>query len=144
MGLGGLSLLLTLALSSEASKSALSQLGKCMITASFAMVYQYATEIFPTVVRNAGLGSCSFFSRLGGIIAPFIGREVAVLSPIAPILIFGVTSVVAGLLTLLLPETKNRALPDTIQVSHHLEQKIVFFPNNFISRRERLFVLRDV
>ena len=116
MGLGGLSLLLTLALSSEASKSALSQLGKCMITASFAMVYQYATEIFPTVVRNAGLGSCSFFSRIGSIIAPFIGREVALLSPVAPLLIFGITSVLAGLLTLLLPETKDRLSPDTIQV----------------------------
>merc|ERR550539_578388 len=115
MGLGGVSLLLTLALSSEASKSALSQLGKFMITASFAMVYQYSTEIFPTVVRNAGLGSCSFFSRIGSIIAPFIGREVALLSPMAPVLIFGVTSVLAGLLTLLLPETMNRISPDTIE-----------------------------
>ena len=117
MGLGGLSLLLTLALPSQASKSALSQLGKFMITASFAMVYQYATEIFPTVVRNAGLGSCSFFSRLGGILAPFVGREVAQLSPLAPVLIFGLTSVLAGLLSLLLPETKDRTSPDTIQVS---------------------------
>ena len=117
MGLGGLSLLLTLALPSQASKSALSQLGKFMITASFAMVYQYATEIFPTVVRNAGLGSCSFFSRIGSILAPFVGREVAQLSPLAPVLIFGLTSVLAGLLTLLLPETKDRTSPDTIQVS---------------------------
>ena len=117
MGLGGLSLLLTTAISSQAGKSALSQLGKFLITASFGMVYQYATEIFPTVVRNAGLGSCSFFSRIGSIIAPFIGREVALLSPLAPVLIFGVTSVVAGLLTLLLPETKDRLSPDTIQVS---------------------------
>ena len=124
MGLGGLSLLLTLALSSPASKSALSQLGKFMITASFAMVYQYATEIFPTVVRNAGLGSCSFFSRIGSIIAPFIGREVAQLSPIAPVLIFGVTSVLAGLLTLLLPETKNRISPDTIQVRTNRRKNI--------------------
>ena len=116
MGLGGLSLLLTLAISSQEGKSALSQLGKFMITASFAMVYQYATEIFPTVVRNAGLGSCSFFSRIGSIIAPFIGREVALLSPVAPLLIFGITSVLAGLLTLLLPETKDRLSPDTIQV----------------------------
>ena len=117
MGLGGLSLLLTLALPSQASKSALSQLGKFMITASFAMVYQYATEIFPTVVRNAGLGSCSFFSRIGSILAPFVGREVAQLSPLAPVLIFGLTSVLAGLLSLLLPETKDRTSPDTIQVS---------------------------
>ena len=109
MGLGGLSLLLTTAISSQAGKSALSQLGKFLITASFGMVYQYATEIFPTVVRNAGLGSCSFFSRIGSIIAPFIGREVALLSPLAPLLIFGVTSVLA--------ETKDRLSPDTIQVS---------------------------
>ena len=95
-----------------------------MITASFAMVYQYATEIFPTVVRNAGLGSCSFFSRIGSIIAPFIGREVALLSPIAPLLIFGITSVLAGLLTLLLPETKDRLSPDTIQVREPSETEM--------------------
>ena len=117
MGVGGVSLLLTMALPTEATKSALSQLGKFMITASFAMVYQYSTEVFPTVVRNAGLGSCSFFSRIGSIIAPFIGREMAQVSPIAPVLIFGVTSVLAGGLTLLLPETKGRTSPDTIQVS---------------------------
>ena len=117
MGVGGVSLLLTMVLPTEATKSALSQLGKFMITASFAMVYQYSTEVFPTVVRNAGLGSCSFFSRIGSIIAPFIGREMAQVSPIAPVLIFGVTSVLAGGLTLLLPETKGRTSPDTIQVS---------------------------
>ena len=39
------------------------------------MVYQYAAEMFPTVVRNAGIGSCSAFSRIGSILAPFVGRE---------------------------------------------------------------------
>ena len=43
------------------------------------MVYQYAAEMFPTVVRNAGIGSCSAFSRIGSILAPFVGREMVLL-----------------------------------------------------------------
>ena len=72
---GGLSLLLTAVLSSELSKQILSQAGRFLITASFAMVYQFTTEMMPTVVRNSGLGSCAFMGRIGSIIAPYIGRE---------------------------------------------------------------------
>ena len=75
MGVCGLALILSAVLPTDSSKAAMAQVGKFMITASFAMVYQYATEMFPTVVRNAGIGSCSTFSRIGSIIAPFIGRE---------------------------------------------------------------------
>ena len=75
MGIGGIALLITPALTSETSKAGMAQFGKFMITASFAMVYQYATEMFPTIVRNAGIGSCSTFSRIGSIIAPYVGRE---------------------------------------------------------------------
>ena len=75
MILGGLSLLLTAILSSELAKQILSQAGRFLITASFAMVYQYTTEMMPTVVRNAGLGSCAFMGRIGSVIAPYIGRE---------------------------------------------------------------------
>ena len=151
MSLGGLSLLLTLALDSEAAKAALAQTGKFLITASFAMVYQYAAEMFPTVVRNAGIGSCSAFSRIGSILAPFVGREMvdinkenfihtnnlllklksnqAEVSPIAPMLIFGFTALLAGVLTLFLPETKNVTLPDTIKVCF-IDR--IFIKNNFI------------
>ena len=135
MGVGGVSLLITTVLTNEASKSALAQLGKFMITASFAMVYQYSTEVFPTVVRNAGLGSCSFFSRIGSIIAPFIGREMAQLDPIAPFLIFGVTSLLAGLLTLLLPETKDRISPDTIEVRETDLVLQKYIHHSFLGRR---------
>ena len=75
MIVGGLSLLLTAVLSSELGKQILSQAGRFLITASFAMVYQYTTEMMPTVVRNSGLGSCAFMGRIGSIIAPYIGRE---------------------------------------------------------------------
>ena len=120
MVLGGLSLLLTTVVTSEVGKSVFSQLGKLMITASFAMVYQFTTELFPTVVRTAGLGFCSFFSRIGSILAPFLGREMGALSPSAPVLIFGLISLLAGLLTLLLPETKDRVSPDTMEEGEDL------------------------
>ena len=40
----------------------------------------------------------------------------ALMNPNAPVLIFGFTSLLAGILTLFLPETKNAKLPDTIEV----------------------------
>jgi len=115
MLIGGVALLLTPAVSSVAGKAVLAQLGKFAITGSFAMVYVYAAEIFPTVVRNVGIGSSSMCARVGSIIAPYIGRELGRSSPAAPVIIFGVTSVLAGVLVLLLPETRNTKLPDTMQ-----------------------------
>jgi len=115
MGVGGVALLLTTTTDNPTAKAVLAQLGKFAITASFAMVYQYAAEIYPTQVRNVGVGSSSFASRLGSISAPFVGRELGAVSPVAPVLIFGLTSLLASALSLLLPETKGRTLPDTIE-----------------------------
>jgi len=115
MAFAGVALLLTQATENQTAKTVLAQLGKFAITASFAMVWQYGAEIFPTQVRNIGLGSSSFVSRLGSISAPFIGRELGALSPLVPALIFGITPILGSVLTLLLPETKGRVLPDTIQ-----------------------------
>merc|ERR1719370_1397623 len=116
MLIGGVALLLTPAVSSVAGKAVLAQLGKFAITGSFAMVYVYAAEIFPTVVRNVGLGSSSMCARVGSIIAPYIGRELGqATSPVVPLIIFGATSLLAGILVLLLPETRNCPLPDTIE-----------------------------
>lgn len=124
---GGVSLLLTTVVSSTTAKIVLAQLGKFAITASFAMVYQYAAEMFPTVVRNVGVGSCSFFSRIGSILAPFVGRELGSLSPIAPVFIFGLTSLLGGVLALILPETNNKTLPNTIQEGEEFCNQSQFF-----------------
>ena len=46
--------------------------GKGCIAASFALVYFYTAEIYPTSLRSAGLGLCSTMARIGGFLAPYV------------------------------------------------------------------------
>ena len=56
---------------------ALAMLGKIGIAAAFAVIYVWSAEIFPTVVRNAGMGSSSAFARVGGMVSPYIADIVS-------------------------------------------------------------------
>ena len=47
-------------------------LAKFCISASFAMIYVFSAEVFPTVVRNVGVGYGALASQIGGIIVPFL------------------------------------------------------------------------
>ena len=46
--------------------------GKMGVSTSNGFVYVYFTELFPTVVRNMGLGIASTAGRIGGIICPYV------------------------------------------------------------------------
>lgn len=52
-------------------------IGKLCISSSFAMIYVYSAELFPTVVRNIGVGSCSMMARVGSILAPYVKELVS-------------------------------------------------------------------
>jgi hypothetical protein len=44
---------------------------KFLASASYAIIYIYANELFPTNVRNTGMGICSMIARVGAIIGTF-------------------------------------------------------------------------
>ncbi|XP_078688676.1 organic cation transporter protein-like [Branchiostoma floridae x Branchiostoma belcheri] len=92
----------------------LPMIGKFGNTAAFSVIYVWTAELYPTVVRNVGVGASSMWSRVGGIASPFVMLSEQVWGPL-PYLIFGGLSVVAGLAALLLPETRGVRLPDTLE-----------------------------
>ncbi|XP_030375309.1 organic cation transporter protein isoform X2 [Scaptodrosophila lebanonensis] len=88
-------------------------IGKLGITSSFAVIYTYTAEMMPTVIRSGGVGIMSTFARCGAMLAPFVPLLGGYYESL-PLLLFGASSLTAGLLSLLLPETFNKKLPDTV------------------------------
>ncbi|XP_042255729.1 solute carrier family 22 member 13b [Thunnus albacares] len=86
-------------------------LGKFAATASFSIVYVYTAELYPTTLRQNGVGLNSMFARVAGILAPLI-RLLDVYHYTIPMLIYGTIPIVAGGVCLLLPETLNVELQD--------------------------------
>lgn len=95
-------------------RTALGTIGIFGMMVAFPTVYIYAGEIFPTIIRNIGVGSCSMCARIGSMIAPFI-IGVGNLVPLAPPLVFFVIPAIGACLCLLMPETKDCELPDTVE-----------------------------
>ncbi|XP_067676535.1 organic cation transporter protein-like [Haliotis asinina] len=97
----------------------LALLGRGCVSASFAIVILYTSELFPTVLRNSVMASASICSRIGGVMSPYIANLALVipgdLGRSVPLIIFGLSMVGAGSLALFLPETLNRNLPDSIE-----------------------------
>uniref|UniRef100_A0A6J0UW07 Organic cation/carnitine transporter 2 isoform X1 n=1 Tax=Pogona vitticeps TaxID=103695 RepID=A0A6J0UW07_9SAUR len=88
--------------------------GKFGITASFSMVYVYTAELYPTVVRNMGVGASSMASRLGSILSPYF-VYLGAYDRFLPYILMGSLTVLTGILTLFLPESYGAPLPDTIE-----------------------------
>ena len=64
--------------------------------------------------RTIGLGMSSGAARVGGILSPII-LLLKDYVPSLPSILFGSSAVLAGLLALLLPETRGRKLPQTLE-----------------------------
>ncbi|KAM9731874.1 organic cation/carnitine transporter 2 isoform 14-T14 [Dama dama] len=87
--------------------------GKFGVTAAFSMVYVYTAELYPTVVRNMGVGVSSTASRLGSILSPYF-IYLGAYDRFLPYILMGSLTILTAILTLFLPETFGIPLPDTI------------------------------
>uniref|UniRef100_A0A3P8RVC3 Solute carrier family 22 member 6 n=1 Tax=Amphiprion percula TaxID=161767 RepID=A0A3P8RVC3_AMPPE len=95
-------------------RTVLACLGKAFTSASFTTVYLYTGELYPTIIRQTGMGFVSTFSRVGSMAAPAVLILDEVL-PALPSLVYGGAAVLAGCFACFLPETLNMPLPDTIE-----------------------------
>ncbi|XP_063046715.1 solute carrier family 22 member 4-like [Engraulis encrasicolus] len=91
----------------------LAMLGKITMTGAFVFVYLYGTELLPTVVRNMGLGITTMASRMGSTVSSYIAY-MGTYDRALPYVLMGIISILCGVLSLLLPETKDQPLPEYI------------------------------
>ena len=94
-------------------------IGKFSATTNFNSIYFYTCELFPTNLRSSSIGLCSTMGRLGAMVS--VGCvQLTWISPHLPSTIMSVPAVLAAVLLLKIPqpETKNCALPDTVNEDH--------------------------
>ncbi|XP_042868887.1 solute carrier family 22 member 5-like [Penaeus japonicus] len=92
----------------------LAMVGRFLITMSINVGLQYKVEVLPTVARAQGMA----FIHTTGFLAAFLSPYVVYLSKYGhflPYTILGVVTIVGGLVSLLLPETLDQKLPDTLE-----------------------------
>ncbi|XP_078521384.1 solute carrier family 22 member 13-like isoform X5 [Lissotriton helveticus] len=111
--LGGASCLIIIAIPKDFPIviTILAVIGKMLIACAFSTCYVYAAELFPTVIRQNGVGLASTSARVAGIIAPLLSLLNKYHEAI-PMAIYGSLPIVGGLLCFLLPETRNKELQD--------------------------------
>ncbi|CAC5426710.1 SLC22A4_5 [Mytilus coruscus] len=87
--------------------------GRFAITGSFSTVFLYTPELYPTNLRNVGLGMASCVARAGSMMSPF-AITLAEYVSWGPAAVFASMNVFVTISLLTLPETMGRELPTTI------------------------------
>lgn len=85
-----------------------------LVSAGFALIYVYSSELFPTSLRSRGIGACSMVSRIGATLSPLVvDLDRIVGYRWLPMAVCGLVSVMAGISSLFLPESKDRPLTES-------------------------------
>ena len=96
-------------------KTTFAMCGKFFVSCSFAIIYLYSGEVYPTVVRTIGLGTSSLVGRFGSILAPFVKELGEATHPAIALSLFGILSIINAVLLLKFgEETGGKDIPDTL------------------------------
>ncbi|XP_064191113.1 organic cation/carnitine transporter 2-like isoform X2 [Anguilla rostrata] len=86
---------------------------KTAVAAAYSFIYVYCLELYPTVVRNMGLGLATIMGCCGSMAAPYISY-IGEYNQYVPFCLLGSLCVFVGAISILLPETKDTGLPEII------------------------------
>ncbi|XP_037699966.1 solute carrier family 22 member 7 isoform X2 [Choloepus didactylus] len=120
--------------------TALAVMGKGFSEAAFTTAYLFTSELYPTVLRQTGMGLTALVGRLGGSLAPLAALLDGVWLPL-PKLTYGGIALLAACTALLLPETRQIQLPETIQ---DVERRSSFLPSAVSNLQEEEMPMKQV
>ncbi|KAF7217989.1 solute carrier family 22 member 7-like [Nothobranchius furzeri] len=115
------------------AQTALGALGKMFAEAAFTTMFLFTTELYPTVMRQNGLGYSSFMARIGVAVAPLV----MILEDtwrLLPSCVFTLVALAAALSSSFLPETLNVRLPETIEDVEQTRRRSVTTPDENSTR----------
>lgn len=75
-------------------------------------LYLFTGELYPTIIRNAGVGITVMCARIGSMLAPFV-ISLSGIAAFLPLTILGILATIQALLILPLSETRGTKLPET-------------------------------
>ncbi|XP_069758707.1 putative transporter SVOPL [Narcine bancroftii] len=121
MGASGIFFLLLNICNSRALLTTLLFILRALVSANFIIIYIYTAEVYPTIMRSLGLGSCSSMARIGAMIAPFIAQVLLTSWPIVALCLFSAVCITCSILAFTLPiETKGREMQEIKPVPNGL------------------------
>ncbi|XP_051502983.1 solute carrier family 22 member 7 [Myxocyprinus asiaticus] len=114
--LAGISLMINIFIPRDqwVGRTVVAIMGKGLSSAAFATIILYCSELYPTVLRQNGMGFNSFLGRLGVAVAPLILLLDNTWGYLSQVTLCSV-ALLAVLVACQLPETRDRCLPETIE-----------------------------
>ena len=103
-------------LASQWSISILCMIAKFNCTMSFYFYYLQGIELFPTCIRNSGLGFIGFVASVLGLAGPHI-TGLGAKDKRIPLAVMGLINVIAAVASSFLPETVGCDLPETLKAA---------------------------
>ncbi|CAH1391246.1 unnamed protein product [Nezara viridula] len=92
----------------------LSLFGRLVGAGATAITMLYTSELFPTEHRNFAIGCSATVAQFGPLLAPYIVDVLGKMAWWLPTTVCGLLALIASLLMIFLPETRDTPMPDTI------------------------------
>ncbi|XP_076258162.1 organic cation transporter protein-like isoform X1 [Rhynchophorus ferrugineus] len=89
---------------------------KFCISSSNAIMPVFTAELYPTIIRNIGVGAANVPAGTALMLVPYLW-ELSTLNKSLPLLVIAIFGIVGGAFTLFLPETGSKPLSDTLESS---------------------------